>query len=127
MSELESKAIDILDKIEAITSNYAPTVAEAAIEAVRISAIGELVYGFVGLAMLYCGYLAGARFCNYCSAMHKDHPYEMWDARYVLSSFVLVFCGAIGGITAIFCITDIWVWTSIFNPELGLAHKLSGL
>ena len=128
MSKLEDKAVEILDKIEAITESYAPDVAAAAIEAVRISAIGDLVACITGVVLLCAGVFAGRKLISFFVRKKKEDGYfSDWEIGFALTAFIVGVIGVIGGIQFAFNITDVWMWTTIFNPELGLAHKLSGL
>ena len=128
MSKLEDKAVEILDKIEAITESYAPDVAAAAIEAVRISAIGDLVACITGVVLLCAGVFAGRKLISFfVRKKEEDGYFSDWEIGFALTAFIVGVIGVIGGIQFAFNITDVWMWTTIFNPELGLAHKLSGL
>ena len=128
MSKLEDKAVEILDKIEAITESYAPDVAAAAIEAVRISAIGDLVACITGVVLLCAGVFAGRKLISFFVRKKEEGGFlSDWEIGYALTAFIVGGAGVIGGIQFAFNITDVWMWTTIFNPELGLAHKLSGL
>jgi len=128
MSDLEKKAVELLDKIEVITTNYAPDVTEAAIQAVRVSAISELVTCLTGFILLGVGVFAGRKLINFFVRKKEEDGYwSDWEIGYGISSLIVVIVGVIGGLEFAFGITDVWMWTTIFNPELGLAHKLSGL
>ena len=128
MSKLEDKAVEILDKIEAITESYAPDVAAAAIEAVRISAIGDLVACITGVVLLCAGVFSGRKLISFfVRKKEEDGYFSDWEIGFALTAFIVGVIGVIGGIQFAFNITDVWMWTTIFNPELGLAHKLSGL
>lgn len=128
MSDIESKAVDLMDKIEAITEKYAPDVAEAAIEATRISAIGDLVSTLACLVMLLAGVYGGLKLSAFfVRRKEADGYWSDWEMLYVPSYAITVIAGAMGLIGFVFGISDTWMWVTIFNPELGLAHKLSGL
>ena len=128
MSDLESKAVEILDKLESITINYAADVTTAAIEATRISAINELASCAVGALLLFTGLFLGKKLTNYFVRKKEAGGYYTdWEIGFFITGVVTVILGVIGGIKFVFGITDIWMWVTIFNPELGLAHKITGL
>ena len=128
MKDLETKAVEILDKIEAIATNYAPDVSQAAIEAVRITAISELVFSLVGAVMVVLCFVLSKKLINFCVRKKEDEGYySEWEIGYTLLYGTGVFGCGFGGLITVFSLLDTWMWITIFNPELGLAHKLSGL
>ena len=127
MSDLETKAVDLLDKLEALATNYAPDVAEAAVAAVRITAIGELILAvlFLGL-VITCAYVAKKSYL-FCSSKYAEPKFSGPEAISSISLAVSVAIGVAATLNFFVTITDIWVWTAVFNPELALAHKITGL
>jgi len=127
MSDLETKAVEILDKLEAITENYAPDVAQAAVTAVKISAIGEIIGVFILLSVLIAGFYGTKRVCTYFDDLHKEDRNAMWSECGFVTYLISGIIGLVLAFGVIFTIGDIWVWTALFNPELALAHKITGL
>jgi hypothetical protein len=128
MSDLESKAVDILNKMEALTTQYAPDVTEAAFMAVRVSGIGDLISCFAGLLFSSLAIYFAIRFNAFCLKKKESAGhYSDWD---VAGGITLVCVGVTGGmiiLVASISMFDIWMWTAIFNPELAMAHKILGL
>ncbi|MEM7209581.1 MAG: hypothetical protein AAF434_17310 [Pseudomonadota bacterium] len=126
MSELEQKAVEILDKLEAITVNYAPDVADAALAAVQVSAVSEITARatFAAIVAICWFILLGFRKrvigkINEGERGLEEHLF-FWTAAAGSLLFVL-------SVMALFELSDVWTWVSLFNPELGLAHKVTGL
>lgn len=128
MSDLEQKAIEMLDKIEAIAENYAPEVSELALQAVRVSAIGELLYGLISIISVPVIFVVGTRAAAFFKEKKKeDGMYSSWEVG-IGMSFICTIIGcsvfAISGIQVLF---NVWNWVAIFSPELALAHQITGL
>lgn len=128
MSDLESKAVDILNKMEALTTQYAPDVTEAAFMAVRVSGIGDLIICVVLVLFGSIGIYMSGRFKKFCEKKKEEAPgYSSWgEVGEVIVIFAIAFGGTSSLIGAI-CMFDIWLWVAIFNPELAMAHKILGL
>lgn len=128
MSELETKAVDLLNKMEALTESYAPEVYNKAIEVTQLASFAALVETFVtfviGLALMYAGY----RFFVLAKKKFDDgERSEFWE---VIVPVVSVIGGAIGTVfssVAFIFLFDVWTWIGVFNPELALAYKVLGL
>jgi hypothetical protein len=127
MSNLEQKTVEILDKLDAAISHYSPQVYDAAVAAVQVSAIGELIIGFFFLIPLVFS-VKFARVANsYFIAKNESERFEGWDTIQVCVAVVYAIIYAICLIVAINHILDAWNWVAIFNPKLALAHKIMGL
>jgi len=128
MSDLEAKAVEILDKIEAITTNYAPDVAEAALAVVRISAMQDLVTAVIGLVLMVCGFFGFRWAINFCLRKKEEDGYwSDWEIGYMGLSVLAIVLGIAGVFDVVIGFSNVWMWTALFNPELALAHKISGL
>jgi len=128
MSDLENKAVDFLDKLEALTTQYAPDVVEKAVAAVSVTGIGNLINALLGIVCLWFAFVLTKKLVTYCinKKIENGHMSD-WEFGYTLSFAIGVFiCGIIGASSA-FTIFDLWNWVAIFNPELALAHKVLGL
>jgi hypothetical protein len=128
MSALDDKAAEILDKLSTMMTHYAPDVTHAAIQSVRISALNNLVGGIVGIFLTIAGIYAGIKLTNFFVRKKEAEGYwTEWEIAFGICAAITIILGIVGIITSIAALTDVWMWTSIFNPELGLAHKVSGL
>lgn len=131
MSELESKAVDILDKLDAVVTQYAPEVGEAVVEAVRITSIGSLISALILIILSSILMFLTLKWATYYTlkADSESCMEEGLDPRagFWFVSIIGHFMFAILAISAICIICDIWVWVGIFNPKLALAHQITGL
>jgi len=127
MSNLEDKAVDLLDKLETLAEKYTPETIDAALAAVSVSGIGDILFGVFGLVGIAVASKPIRKLINYMHQKDKDEPYELWDlglcptwATYSLVTLPL-------SIAAICNLLDIWNWVAIFQPKLALAHQIMGL
>ncbi len=128
MSELEEKAIEMLDKFEALANQYGPEVIGAAKSAVFVTGIGDIVLGFVGLAAAFVLWWLTQNFAKYAQRKKDDGGY-MDDWEMAWTAGMSIGCVAAGMVAtfSIWALFDIWNWVAIFNPQLALAHRLLGL
>ena len=128
MSDLETKAVDILDKLDALTTQYAPDVIDKAVHAVAITGISNLVYAIAGVfALCMAWYVTKKLTVFFIKRKEKDGYYSAWEVGYILSySIGLIVCVTLG-LSSVFSILDVWNWVAIFNPELAMAHRVLGL
>ncbi len=128
MNNIEDKAISILNKLEALTTQYTPEVMDAAITSVKVTATGNLVMGFIGLGAAFAVLWLAKNFTTHCRAKRQEDGWmSNWDVGAALTFFI---SGVISGIMAVFSIWtlfDVWNWVAVFNPKLALAHKILGL
>lgn len=127
MSELEDKAVDILDKLEAVLTTYTPEVAEVALAAVRISAISDLVYGVAGLVMLIPGFYVSKCVLGIFARKKADRPQDDWGMASVFYTVFVGFFGFVFFVDGVCTLIDVWLWVGLINPEVALAHKITGL
>ena len=128
MKDLETKAVDILDKLDALTTQYAPNVIDNALQAVAATGISNIVSAIVGLIVAYLVWFATKKLTTFfVQRRAKDGCYSAWGAYCTMSYIV-------GGVICIILvivnacsILDIWNWIAIFNPELAMAHRVLGL
>lgn len=131
MSKIEDKAVNLLEKLEKLSEQYAPETMDAALGAVQVSAAGGLIYGLLGLAICLLAYKPMRKLINWgkkCRDIETD-----WSKRFDIDMglfislviyFVVALCLAVGSIFSLF---DIWNWVGILNPKLALAHQVMGL
>ena len=128
MSNLENKAVDLLDKLEALTTQYAPDVIDKAVHAVAMTGISNLVNALVGLlALVFVWYATKKLTVFFMKKKEEDGYLSDWEVGYTLSYLAgAIICVSIG-LTNIWTLFDVWNWTAIFNPELAMAHRVLGL
>jgi len=128
MSDLETKAVDILDKLDALTTQYAPDVVDKTIQAVVITGISNLVYALVGFLAMYGSWYATKKMTAFCIKQKEKNGYMSdWETCCILANVIggsVCFAFAMVSIRMLF---DVWNWIAIFNPELALAHRVLGL
>ena len=128
MSELESKAVEMLDKLEAITVNYAPDVADAALSAIQITAINDIVRSVLaGVFVVVLFFASKAAFLYCLKKKYEAGKYNDWEYGVFFSIAVPLIPIVILSINAITGLADVWVWTALIEPKLALAHKITGL
>jgi len=128
MSKIEDKAVDLLDKLDNLAMQYTPEVMDAALGAVSMSAISELMTTVAML--LVAGIIAAASRWFWKFAIRKEEECERcndWDGARAVGTTCSIFVISILSVVSIFRLVDVWVWTAIFNPKLALAHQILGL
>jgi len=128
MSDLETKTVEILDKLDALTTQYAPDVIDKAVTAVSMTGIHNLVNSLVGFIALYGAWFATKKITAYFIKRKKeDGCMSDWDIGYTLSYIIGGLVCFIIAMANVWTIFDLWNWTAIFNPELAMAHRVLGL
>lgn len=128
MKELEGKTVEILEKLDALATQYTPEVMDAAITAVKITAIGNLVWGVFGLVCAGVAWWLTKNFTGYCRVKKQDGGWMSdWQIGWALGFGI---GGAVSTFIALFAISslfEVWNWVAIFEPKLALAHRALGL
>lgn len=126
---VSDKGLDLIqqyaDKISSIVKEYGPQVTQLALDIGRISAIQDLVYGGLGVAILL-GIAVNSIFVFKCI---KNDPglHSLFNHLYVVISVFVSILFAIGGGYLIYKLLDIFSWVGIFHPEIYLAAKALNL
>lgn len=118
MSEIDGKVVDILEKLERMTEQFAPEVIDLAVNTVRFGAIGELI--ILTVFTVLCA-LALYKYLNPLLDYFRSGDLQQWgcaatmiiSAAWIINVFKIYF--------------NEWIWIAVFNPELALAHKILGL
>jgi hypothetical protein len=126
--DIETKTVELLDKLDALTTQYTPEVIDGAVTAVTVTAIGELVYGLLGLVACYGLWWLTTHATEYCRNKKDEggwgSDWEIpWCVSWVIGGIV---CGAFAT-NSIWALFNVWNWVAIFNPELAMAHRVLGL
>ncbi|MGI9541942.1 MAG: hypothetical protein ACR2MX_01710, partial [Cyclobacteriaceae bacterium] len=102
--------------------NYAPDVLDSVVEAARISAIGDIIYGFLGFVLAFVAYKIFYILYYMISKSIEERSVEFFCS---LLAIGIVF--SIVSICMMSNLIDIWNWVGVFNPKLALAHKITGI
>ena len=123
MSNLEKTTAELLAKFDNILTQYTPAVIDAAEGAIQVSAISNLVGGVL------IAFLTYFTIKSILSDLKKAENPDIfdWATQPFLFFMVKGVIAAIGAPLAFFTLIEVWHWISLFNPHLGLAHKILGL
>lgn len=87
MGTLEQKAVDILDKLENLATQYTPEVLDAATSAVMVTAIGNIVTGLAGIAAAIFALRVTKNFASLCSRKRQEGGWMSdWEIGWRLAS-----------------------------------------
>lgn len=100
----------------------APQVTDIALNSVRVQAAGGILGGLVAVGFAIAGGVA-MRWC-YRHRNDDADDADLWIFVGAIFFGLIALIGSIIGATQLF---DIWVWVSLFHPELWIAHKLLAL
>lgn len=128
--ELEQKAVELLDKLELLATEYTPEVYNAAASVVQINALSELVWGFGAIFFIVFAYFGVKTIWDFICKMKKDDkdPNGVGvDVGFVIITGIISLIAAIAGAVNLGELIQVWNWVALINPELGLAHKILGM
>ena len=114
---------ELINKFDKLATEYTPQVIDAAMTAIQISAIGSLIGGILALI---AAYFAGKYALKYAKESEETNILDMDTDPFMIFISLSVFA-MFSGLLAVLTFFDIWIWVTLFNPELGLAHKILGL
>ena len=118
MSELpsiEEKAVELIEKFEALATDIAPDAIELGLMTARISAANNAILAIVGVAVaVYC-LPRGVRW-------FMTGPD---DARHGIPGVANMIAGAVGGIIGLTHLS-LWTFIGVFYPELWIAKQVLG-
>ena len=102
MSDLENKAVELLDKLDKLATQYTPEVADTASKAVMISSIGELIAGLLLIVISICLYFGCVRLFGYFARKKEEGGFHSnWEigmAAVAVFGGIAVFVCAVSGI-----------------------------
>lgn len=67
MSGIEQKAVEVLDKLDAIATQYAPDVINSAIKVVQVNGLSHIFYGIIGIIGCFICVIAAKKLANKCT------------------------------------------------------------
>lgn len=128
MSELETKTVELLDKFDALATQYTPTVIDGAVTAVRVTAIGDLVWGVFGLACAFIAWWLTKNFSLYARKKKDEGGYMSdWEIGIAIGMAAGILSSGIIVATSVGALFNVWNWVAIWSPELAMAHRVLGL
>lgn len=127
MKELEQKTVEILDKLEALTMQYAPDVVDAAVTTLQVNAISSIIWGIFGVICVFICWFITKKLIVFCTERKKKGGfYSDWEIGIVLSFGFGTIITCVIALWSLANIFSIWNWVAIFNPQLALAKKVLG-
>ena len=146
MSNLEDKAVDIMDKamigaeklsakLAELATQYGPDVVDAALQVARFKAAGELLAGTVSFVIAYNLAKFSKRMFSAAAKrrdeFNKEKTSSYYTAKKDISEFEEFFAGVASALLAVFLtiptiITygSIWNWVGIIEPKLWIANRI---
>lgn len=116
-----------LDKLTNLAEKYGSEVTDAALLAVRVNGVHELVLATVGGTMAaaigYAAYRCGKK----AAAVLKDNPYGSGEIPYFFGAAGLGLVSAMAGLINGIALFNVWNWVAIFEPKLWIAKRLMGI
>lgn len=132
MDKTEKAIESFTSMLEKFVVKYGADTTDTVIEAARISAINNIVGGFVDL-LWGCAFAAVVFYFAWPKMIAAHKKEDNWDALVpapvgwgVLVGLCLLL-GFIGLSSGAGEIINVWNWTGIFEPKIFLAHKVLGI
>ncbi len=130
MSELETKAVEVIDraedalgalieKVAALTTEYGPEAVDLTLEVARFTAIrdisvGGLVLLFLVIPLLTSGVIFAKKCANADNGIDEFYGWcAFWSFAPLIPAVVVALAWA-----------DLWAWVGAFEPRLYLAHLI---
>ena len=117
-TDATQKAVELLDKLTALSEKYAPKVYETALTVVQVQAVGELVLSATCLIFMYW-------LVKKALKLKAQNFFDEYDEA--LTVVTVIFVGSaiiVTSVLSLCCLFDVWNWIAVFNPELALANKV---
>ena len=128
MGTLEQKAVELLDKLDALATKYTPEVIDAATSAVTVTALGNILSGLVGIGAAIFAWWVTKNFATYCRRKKQEEDWMSdWEIGWALGLGVGGITSGIVALYSVWSLFDVWNWVALFNPKLALAHRILGL
>ena len=128
MEGIEQKAVEILDKLDSITTQYAPNVVNSAIKVVQVNGLSRIFYGIIGIIGCFICVIVAKKLANKCTELKKRDGYlSEWEVGVAVSYILGAAVTIVLAICSILELFYVWNWIAIFDPKLALANKLFGM
>lgn len=128
MEGTEQRAVELLDKLDSIATQYAPDVINSAIKVVQVNGLLYIFYGILCIIGCFICVSVTKKLVNTFTELKKSGGYRSdWEVGIAVSygagaavTIVLAICSIRG-------LCNVWNWIAIFDPKLALANKLFGM
>ena len=124
---LEEKAVDILNKLERLTENYAPDVMNVASQTISMKGIASLISGILSFCAIYLVWFINKKIIKFINEQENvigNCDYELLRMIAITISCVLCVVLLIIGFVNLL---DPWNWIACFNPELYFTKNILGI
>lgn len=121
---VEEKAVELLDKLDNLVTQYAPEVYSTAVDVVRMSGINSLVWGILGAIFIATAFLIAVRITR--MILRDEEPTEI-EGGFIAVGVITGLFLSISGLIHVTNLFKLWNWVAVFDPELALARKVLGL
>lgn len=114
-------------KIAVLVQTHGPQAMETAIQVTRIDAINTLIQVPANAGLAFFGFKAAqllARRAKKASENADAYDVGIAGAGWAVGSGAAAIFGVVALIIALTGLFDAWAWVGLFNPQLGLAHKI---
>ena len=118
MDGIEEKAIELIEKFEALAVDVAPDAIELGLMAARVSAIQDLIFSVAWVALAALLLRAPIMMWRWAEDWGMD---DRVGVTVLTSAPSAVFCGF-----GVIGLLNIWSWAGIFYPELWIAKQVLG-
>ena len=118
MTDATQKAVELLDKLTALSEKYAPEVYETALTVVQVQAVSELVLSATCLIFIYWLVQKALKL------KAQDFFDEYDEALTVMATIIVGSAIVVTSVFSLCCLFDAWNWIALFDPKLALANKV---
>ena len=128
MEGIEQKAVEILDKLDAVATQYASDGINSAIKVVQVNGVADIFYGMIGIIGCFICVIVAIKLANKCTELKKRYGYNSdWEVGVAISYILGAVVTIVLAICSIIELCDVWNWIAMFDPKLALANKLFGM
>lgn len=124
MSDLQDKALELLERFETLAVEFTPKVIDAAVDVTMVNGMQQLLTSVILLIVSVLSY----KCCKFNYTKFDTCDIDSGGA--LAYSVVCIVCCAICIILPIIAVPllfDVWNWVALFNPELALARQIMGM
>lgn len=125
MKDLEQKTVEILDKLDALATQYAPEVVDSAIGIMQVSGASKIILGLLGLCFVCAIAFSVCKGVKYCAKKQEENREWEAGAPIIITLGVIFSVGIL--IASLTALLNVWNWVAMFDPKLALAQRIMGL